>query len=350
LTDITPASAETLSTLRTVAEVRAVLAQQRRASTQSATSAPGTASKPRTASGTTSAPGTASKPRTASGTTSAPGTAPTPDTAPTPRVGLVPTMGALHEGHLSLIQRARQECDVVVVSLFVNPIQFNDQSDLDGYPHDEDHDRQLVAAAGADILFAPSPTEMYPPGFATTVAVAGITEVLEGAERGAAHFNGVTTVVTKLLNIVRPDVAYFGEKDAQQGQVIRRLVADLNLDVKIELCPIVREVDGLARSSRNVHLHGDERGRATTLHATLAATAAAVDAGERNAAKLAADAQARLIAAGVEPDYFALVDPETFAAVDTIDHRPVRALVAARVGSTRLIDNQLLEPADVRSH
>jgi pantoate--beta-alanine ligase len=327
-------------TLRTVDEVRAVLAQQRRASTQSAT-------------GSSTAPGTAAARTGASGTPSRAGAARTGASGTTPgpvRVGLVPTMGALHEGHLSLIRRARQECDVVVVSLFVNPIQFNEQSDLDGYPRDEDRDRDLVRGAGADILFAPTPAEIYPPGFATSVTVTGITEVLEGAQRGPSHFNGVATVVTKLLNIVRPDVAYFGEKDAQQGQVIRRLVADLNLDVEIRLCPIVREVDGLARSSRNVQLHGADRQRATALHAALEAAAVAVAAGERDAAKLAADARATLLAAGIEPEYFALVDPETFAAVDAIDHRPVRALVAARVGSTRLIDNQLLEPADVRNH
>lgn len=327
MTDITPAPADSFQALRTVDEVRAVLAQQRRASTQSAAG--------------DDSPGTSRAGASADTTGTVPGTI---------RVGLVPTMGALHEGHLSLIRRARQECDVVVVSLFVNPTQFNDQSDLDDYPRDEARDRELVRSAGADILFAPTAAEMYPPGFATTVSVGGITEALEGAQRGPSHFNGVATVVTKLLNIVRPDVAYFGEKDAQQVQVIRRFVADLNLDVEIEPCPIVRETDGLARSSRNVHLHGADRERATALHAALDAAAIAVAAGERDAAKLAADARAGLLAAGVEPEYFALVDPETFAAVDVIDRQPVRALVAARVGSTRLIDNQLLEPADVRSN
>src|SRR5437870_9580616 len=179
------------------------------------------------------------------------------------RIGLVPTMGALHDGHLALLARARAECDVVVVSLFVNPSQFNEHADLERYPRDERRDRRLAAAAGADVLFAPSVDEVYPPGFATCVEVLGLTERLEGAARGSAHFRGVTTVVTKLLCMAMPEVAYFGQKDAQQVVVIRRLVADLNLPVRIESLPTVRDPDGLAMSSRNELLSASERSRAS---------------------------------------------------------------------------------------
>src|SRR5215472_9379199 len=188
-------------------------------------------------------------------------------------IGLVPTMGAFHEGHLSLMRRARERCDRVVVSLFVNPAQFNEQADLDRYPRDERRDAALAAQAGADFLFAPPVDQVYPPGFATTVSVAGLTETLEGAERGRGHFDGVATVVTKLFNMVSPDVAYFGQKDAQQVAVIRQLVRDLDMPVQIEVCPIVREPDGLAMSSRNVRLSGNERERATALHRALAGAA-----------------------------------------------------------------------------
>jgi pantoate--beta-alanine ligase len=177
-------------------------------------------------------------------------------------IGLVPTMGALHEGHLSLIGRAREQCDVVVVSLFVNPAQFNERADLERYPRDERRDGELAAAAGADLLFAPSVEEVYPSGFATSVEVLGLTERLEGAARGAEHFRGVATVVTKLLCMALPDVAYFGQKDAQQVLVIRRLAGDLNVPVRIEARPTVREADGLAMSSRNALLAPDERARA----------------------------------------------------------------------------------------
>jgi len=187
------------------------------------------------------------------------------------RIGLVPTMGALHEGHLSLAERARRDCDVVVVSLFVNPAQFNERADLDRYPRDERRDSGLAAAAGADVLFAPSAEEVYPAGFATSVEVLGVTERLEGAARGPEHFRGVTTVVTKLLCMVLPDAAYFGQKDAQQVVVIRRLVADLNLPVQIEALPTVREPDGLAMSSRNALLSASERERALSLSTGLRA-------------------------------------------------------------------------------
>jgi pantoate--beta-alanine ligase len=182
------------------------------------------------------------------------------------RIGLVPTMGALHQGHLSLIRRAHDECDEVVVSLFVNPPQFNQSSDLAAYPRDEYRDALAAADAGADYLFAPTAAEVYPDGFATTVTITGITELLEGVHRGREHFDGVATVVSKLFNIVAPDVAYFGQKDAQQTVVIRRLVRDLNMPVQIEVCPTVREPDGLAMSSRNARLDAGERQRATALH------------------------------------------------------------------------------------
>src|SRR5207302_5807002 len=180
-------------------------------------------------------------------------------------IGLVPTMGALHEGHLSLMRHARRQCDVVVVSLFVNPAQFNDAADLIAYPRDPTRDAALAAEIGVDHLFAPSVEEVYPPGFATTVSVAGITDRLEGQHRGRAHFDGVTTIVTKLFIMVGPDVAYFGQKDAQQALVIRRLVRDLDIPVRIEVCPTIREPDGLALSSRNALLSPADRARATAL-------------------------------------------------------------------------------------
>jgi pantoate--beta-alanine ligase len=256
-------------------------------------------------------------------------------------IGLVPTMGAFHEGHLSLMRRARAQCDITVVSLFVDPAQFNDADDLDGYPRDERRDAGLAEAEGIDYLFAPPVSEIYPPGFATTVSVAGITERLEGAHRGRAHFDAVATVVTKLFNIVAPNVAYFGQKDAQQARVIEQLVRDLDIPVRIEVCPIIREPDGLAMSSRNVRLAPDERSRAAALHQALRAAAEAVAAGERDPATARARALAELSAANVDPDYFELVSPETFAPVAQINGETL-ALVAAHVGSTRLIDNQTL--------
>ena len=256
-------------------------------------------------------------------------------------IGLVPTMGAFHEGHLSLMRQARAHCDRVVVSLFVNPAQFNEQADLDRYPRDEGRDAALAAAAGVDFLFAPPVEQIYPPGFATTVSVSGVTEPLEGAIRGRGHFDGVATVVTKLFNIVSPDVAYFGQKDAQQVAVVRRLVRDLDLPVRIEACPIVRERDGLAMSSRNVRLSGSERERATALHRALVAAREEVAAGEQDAAAIAATAIAALTSSGVEPEYFELVSADTLAPVRRIEGE-VLVLVAARVGATRLIDNAVI--------
>jgi pantoate--beta-alanine ligase len=257
-------------------------------------------------------------------------------------IGLVPTMGAFHEGHLSLMRRAREDCDVVVVSLFVNPAQFNEQTDLDHYPRDEQRDAALAAEIGVDYLFAPPNHEVYPNGFDTTVSLGRVTDSLEGAFRGPGHFDGVATVVTKLFNMVAPDVAYFGQKDAQQTLVIKQLVRDLNLPVSIEVCPIVREPDGLAMSSRNQHLTPEDRRRALSLRRALVRAGESVAQGERHSTVVRAQALAELAAAGVEPEYFELVDAETLAPVEEIDGE-VLALVAARVGTTRLIDNDTIQ-------
>jgi pantoate--beta-alanine ligase len=256
-------------------------------------------------------------------------------------IGLVPTMGAFHEGHLSLIRRARLECDEVVVSLFVNPAQFNEQHDLDAYPRDEGRDALLAADERVDLLFAPAIDEIYPDGFATTVSVSGITDVLEGASRGRAHFDGVSTVVTKLLNIVGPDVAYFGQKDAQQALVIRRLVRDLNLPARIEVCPTIREPDGLAMSSRNARLNAEQRPHAASLHRALEAVSSLVSAGESDVEAVLIAARAELDGAGIELDYLQVVQPETLEPITSIEG-PALALIAGRLGDIRLIDNQLL--------
>jgi pantoate--beta-alanine ligase len=258
-------------------------------------------------------------------------------------IGLVPTMGALHDGHLSLVRAARAENDVVVVSLFVNPTQFNEAADLDAYPRDEARDTEAAAAAGADLLFAPSAGEVYPPGFATTVRVAGLTEHLEGEHRGVAHFEGVATVVCKLLNMAQPDVAYFGQKDAQQAAVIRRLVRDLDIPVRIAVQPTVREPDGLALSSRNVHLMGADRERALALRQALDAAAETVAAGERDPHAVERAGRAAMARLGVEAEYVALVRPDDLRPVERIDG-DVLVAVAARVGPTRLIDNTILHP------
>ena len=258
-------------------------------------------------------------------------------------VGLVPTMGALHEGHLSLIRRARSDCATVVVSLFVNPTQFGEGEDLDAYPRDEERDARLAAAEGADILFAPVADEVYPPEFGTTVSVGGVTEVLEGdpAQRGPEHFEGVATVVTKLFNMVQPDVAYFGQKDAQQAVVIRKLVHDLDLPVRIEVLPTVRDDDGLALSSRNAFLGPEERERALALSRALRAAHDEVAAGHRDAEAVLTAARQELAARGVEPEYLELRSPDDLAPVARVNGRALLA-VAARVGRARLIDNTIL--------
>jgi pantoate--beta-alanine ligase len=258
------------------------------------------------------------------------------------RIGLVPTMGAFHAGHHALMRAAREACDEVVVSLFVNPAQFDEASDLAAYPRSEEQDAAEAAGLGVDVLFAPSPEEVYPEGFATSVRVAGLSDVLEGAERGPGHFAGVCTVVAKLFNVVAPDVAYFGQKDAQQVAVLRRMVADLDLPVALEIVPTVRESDGLALSSRNVRLDAGERERAVALSRGLRAAEAAIGEGERDAARLRAAALSAMTPHGVEPEYLALVDPDSFQPVHTVNGR-VLVAVAARVGSTRLIDNALVQ-------
>ena len=261
-------------------------------------------------------------------------------------IGLVPTMGALHEGHLSLIERARAQCDRVVVSLFVNPAQFNEGTDLERYPRQEQLDARLAAAAGADLLFAPTVEEVYPPGFATSVEVLGVSERLEGAARGAEHFRGVCTVVTKLLCMCQPDAAYFGQKDAQQVVVIRRLVQDLNLPVRIEVCPTMREPDGLAMSSRNALLGTREREQALALYGALRSIEDYAAHGERRTARLLEAGHQRLAARGVHPEYLELVDPDTLERLEWLD-RPALLAVAANVGATRLIDNLILQPTAV---
>ncbi len=263
-------------------------------------------------------------------------------------IGLVPTMGALHEGHLSLIARAHTHCDVVIVSLFVNPSQFDERADLEHYPRREARDSALAAQAGADVLFAPSVEEVYPAGFATSVEVLGMTDRLEGEVRGAAHFRGVSTVVTKLLCMVGPDAAYFGQKDAQQVVVIRRLVSDLNLPVRVEVCPTVREADGLAMSSRNARLSPDERERALALPAALRAAGELAGTNERSAAALLEAACEAMAPFDVEPEYVELVDPDTFQALDSLQ-APALLVLAARVGAVRLIDNVMLTPASLHA-
>lgn len=257
-------------------------------------------------------------------------------------IGLVPTMGALHEGHLSLVRRARDESGLVVVSLFVNPAQFGPHEDLAAYPRDEARDAELAAGTGADILFAPSVAEVYPQGFATSIHVSGITDVLDGAHRGPGHFDGVATVVTKLFQMVSPDQAYFGQKDAQQVLVIRRLVRDLDMPVRIVACPIVREPDGLAMSSRNVYLDAAARERATALNRALDAAESAVARGQTSAAAVIGAASAVLAEAGIDPEYLELRSPDDLRELDTVDGGALLA-VAARVGPARLIDNRVLE-------
>jgi pantoate--beta-alanine ligase len=261
-------------------------------------------------------------------------------------IGLVPTMGALHEGHLSLVRRARAECDVVVVSVFVNPAQFAPGEDLDSYPRDERADAAAAATEGADLLFAPPPGDVYPPGFGTWVQVDGLTDVLCGdpGRRGAAHFRGVATVVAKLLNMVQPDVAYFGQKDAQQALVIRKLARDLDFPVRIEVCPTVRDEDGLALSSRNAYLDEPERERALALRRALTAAERAVAAGARDSDDVLAAARSELLGAGVEPEYLELRSPDDLSSVERLNGSALLA-VAARIGRARLIDNTMLTGA-----
>jgi pantoate--beta-alanine ligase len=263
------------------------------------------------------------------------------------RIGLVPTMGFFHEGHLSLMRRARRDCDLVVVSLFVNPAQFGPGEDLEAYPRDEQRDIEAAEREEVDLLWAPEAAEIYPDGFGTTVEVdARLTGVLEGdpEHRGPSHFRGVTTVVAKLFNAVQPDVAYFGRKDAQQALVLERMVRDLDFPVEIEVLPIVREPDGLAMSSRNAYLSSEERTRALALSEALRAADAAARRGERSVAALTEVVRNALGIAGIEPEYVEARDAEDFSPVADLNGRPVLVAVAARVGRARLIDNVLIDP------
>jgi pantoate--beta-alanine ligase len=257
-------------------------------------------------------------------------------------IGLVPTMGALHEGHLSLIRRCRADNDVAVMTLFVNPMQFDRQDDLARYPRDLARDTDLAKAAGADTIFNPAVEEMYPRGYATYVTVDGLTDRWEGATR-PGHFRGVATVCTKLFAVCRPHRAYFGQKDYQQSRVIRRLVADLNLGFEIVVLPTVREADGLALSSRNVLLGPEERRQAPVLSQALVAAQTAVRGGERDAEKLRGDIEARIRSAPLAAvDYVAVCDPDTLEPLTRIAE-PAVALVAVRFGAIRLIDNIRLD-------
>jgi pantoate--beta-alanine ligase len=257
-------------------------------------------------------------------------------------IGLVPTMGAFHGGHHSLMRAARERCDEVIVSLFVNPAQFNEAADLQAYPRSERQDAAEAAELGVDVLYAPRDDEVYPPGFATSVRVEGISDVYEGAERGPGHFAGVCTVVAKLLNVVTPDVAFFGQKDAQQVAVLRRMVKDLDIPVALEVLPTVREPDGLAMSSRNSRLDAGERRRALALSRALNAAQQAVAAGEHDAGRIRSAAREAMD--DVTPEYLALVDPDSFEPVTSVNGR-VLVAVAARIGATRLIDNTIIQSA-----
>ncbi len=258
-------------------------------------------------------------------------------------LGLVPTMGALHEGHLSLVHTAKAECDAVAVSIFVNPTQFGPAEDLAKYPRPFERDRELLDKEGVDLIFAPSAEEMYPKGEVSWVVVEGLSDKLDGRSR-PGHFRGVTTVVSKLFHIVEPDLAFFGQKDAAQLAIIRRMARDLNFPVEIRACAIVRERDGLAMSSRNAYLNPEERGRALVLRRSLTRVEEEFQKGERRAANLI---RAALNVFEREPqvrlDYFEIVDPDTLDPVETVS-RSALAAVAAFVGTTRLIDNTVLVP------
>ncbi|HXM22798.1 MAG TPA: pantoate--beta-alanine ligase [Terriglobales bacterium] len=257
------------------------------------------------------------------------------------RLGFVPTMGALHEGHLSLVRAAKAKCNVVAVSIFVNPLQFGPSEDLGKYPRTFGRDAELLEKEAVDILFVPASEEMYPGGAVTYVTVEGLSEKLCGKSR-PGHFRGVTTVVAKLFHIVEPDMAFFGQKDAAQTTIIHRMVRDLNLPVEIVVCPIVRERDGLAMSSRNAYLSSQERKSALVLHLSLTEVRNRFDQGERNAANLIeAGKQVLAPEPAVRLDYFEIVDPATLDPTQELTGSALVA-IAAFVGNTRLIDNMLL--------
>ena len=262
-------------------------------------------------------------------------------------IGLVPTMGYLHEGHLSLLRAARAECDVVVMSLFVNPTQFGPGEDFERYPRDEERDAALAAEAGVDLVWAPPVEEVYPEGFSNQVEVGDIGEVLCGdpARRGPEHFRGVATVVAKLFNAVQPDVAWFGQKDAQQVAVIRRMARDLDFPVRIEALPIVREPDGLAMSSRNAYLDPADRERASALSRALRAVERGAREGSLEAGLEAG--RRELAAAGIAPEYLEARDADELTPAAELNGRPVLIAVAARIGAARLIDNVLIHPQEL---
>lgn len=257
-------------------------------------------------------------------------------------IGFVPTMGALHEGHFSLVQQARQMSDVVIVSIFVNPTQFNEQTDFDKYPRDLTSDAALLTEYQVDYIFAPETSEIYNDNFSTFVYVEGLTETLEGASR-PGHFRGVATVVTILFNTIRPDFAFFGQKDAQQVAVIKRLTRDLGFDTEIIVAPIVREESGLAMSSRNARLSDEERQKASIIYKALRAAKSAAQAGERNAAQLAEIVREKIESEPLSQiDYIAVVDNETLEPIEKIRENAVLIAVAVRFGKIRLIDNAIL--------
>jgi pantoate--beta-alanine ligase len=261
-------------------------------------------------------------------------------------IGLVPTMGALHDGHLELARRARADNDLVVMSVFVNPTQFNDPSDLAAYPRDEGRDVDLAASAGVDVVFAPDVAEVYPPGFSVTVTLHGpIVEALEGAHRGVGHFQGVTTVVAKLFGMVSPDRAYFGQKDAQQVRVVQAMVADLNIPTEIVVVPTVREPDGLAMSSRNRRLGPFDRGRAAHVAEALRAAELAAAGGITDAGAIVHAARKVLVDNAIDVEYLELVDADTFRPVPVLMTGPAVLAVAVVIGGTRLIDNVVLRIA-----
>lgn len=262
-----------------------------------------------------------------------------------PRLGFVPTMGFLHEGHLTLVRAARARMGAVACSIFVNPTQFGPSEDLSRYPRDLARDLALLEAAGCDLVFTPAPEVVYPPGFSTRIEVEGVTAPLEGAVR-PGHFSGVATVVTKLFNMVQPDAAWFGQKDAQQCAVIRRMARDLDLPVEIVVAETVREPDGLAMSSRNVYLAADERQAALCLIRALRAAESGFEAGYRAGELLRDLMRAELEAEPMAAvDYVSIADPDTLAELDTVDARGAVASLAVRIGKTRLIDNLLLGEA-----
>ncbi len=262
------------------------------------------------------------------------------------RIGLVPTMGALHEGHLSLVRASRESCDFTVVTIFVNPAQFGPEEDLDAYPRRLEADMQALAPCGADLVFAPQPEEVYRPGHQTWVDVETVSKPLEGSSR-PTHFRGVTTVVIKLLNMVGADAAFFGQKDAQQALVIRRMAADLNVPTEIHVCPIVREADGLAMSSRNACLSPAGREQAAVLYKSLRLAEELVEGGERKAGRIIEQMRTVIMAADdAEIQYIALADPETLEAVEEITGETL-AVLAVTVENTRLIDNCLLQPGSI---